>query len=144
MNIFYTYVDGCNAVQGDTWRLIKQIGGQIDVRKNVKRQNVFASLARNLNLVYGLFTFGLRRFKRTDQLFVLLPWTMPFKSLYYRILLSKKADYNIIMVDLDCVRTAEYDESQEKQICLKAKSILCQTERMKKAMLEQRLHNRKL
>ena len=111
-------------------------GGQIEVRKNVKRQNVFASLARNFNLVYGLFKFGLKRFGRTDQLFVLLPWTMPFKSLYYRILLSKKVCYNVIMVDLDCVRSEVYDESQEKQICLEAKSILCQTERMKKAMEE--------
>lgn len=40
------------------------------------------------------------------------------------------------MVDLDCVRSEVYDESQEKQICLEAKSILCQTERMKKAMKE--------
>ena len=111
-------------------------GGQIEVRKNIKKQNVFASLARNFNLVYGLFKFGLKRFGRTDQLFVLLPWTMPFKSLYYRILLSKKVCYNVIMVDLDCVRSEVYDESQEKQICLKAKSILCQTERMKKAMEE--------
>ena len=27
MKIFYTHVDECNDVQGDTWRLIKQIGG---------------------------------------------------------------------------------------------------------------------
>lgn len=111
-------------------------GGKVQVRKSVDKQSVFASFARKFSLLCGLLKLAFRSFSNNDHLFILLPWPMPFKGLFYRIVLLKKANLNVIMVDLECIRRQNYDEKFEKQICLKAKSILCQTERMKKAMEE--------
>lgn len=41
----------------------------------------------------------------------------------------------IIMVDLDKARDSRYDDRLEKKVCMKAKSIIVQTEQMKEYML---------
>lgn len=136
MNKYYISFPLATSVYEDSWSLIKRCGGaNLQIGKVYEGNSLKSKILRNLSLVLGMVKLAFRRFQCDDAVFFLIPYNLPLKRLFYSIILAKKINLYLIMIDLSKARDERINDEQEKKVCNKAKGIIAQTDLMKSEMI---------
>lgn len=136
MEKYYISFPQATSVYEDSWCLIKQMGGvNLQIGRSFKGTSIKSKIFRLASLLLGMAKFATRTFKKDDAVFLLIPYNLPLKWLFYNIVLLKKINLYLIMIDLSKARDERINDEQEKKVCNKAKAIMAQTELMKKEMI---------
>lgn len=136
MDNYYISFPQATSVYEDSWSLIKQMGGQnFQIGKSYKGTSIKSKILRLTSLLLGMAKFAIKTFKNDDAVFLLIPYNLPLKWLFYNIVLHKKINLYLIMIDLSKARDERINDEQEKKVCNKAKAIMAQTELMKNEMI---------